>query len=99
MTLPNGYKMTTTFFQDFAIADKFGVNDIKDTYKRAFKEWKDNYIYLTELVVVLNWSIWKWYSKNDTIAKLYQDLWEEADSYAMENLKNDELLFFLRVTD
>lgn len=44
MTLDNGYEMQTTFWQDFTIADAFGIDAIKDTFNRAFKEWKDNYI-------------------------------------------------------
>ena len=54
MTLPNGYEMTTTFMRDFDIADMFGENAIKDTFKRAFNEWKENYVFLTELVISLN---------------------------------------------
>lgn len=99
MTLPNGYEMTTTFMRDFDIADMFGENAIKDTFKRAFDEWKNNYVYLTELVISLNLHIWKWYEKNETIARLYNDLWEQADSYACENLKGKELSFFYNVTD
>lgn len=64
-----GYKQITTFFQDFSIADNFGEAAIKDTYDRAFKEWKDNYKYLTELVLVLNWKIWQWHGKNNDYAK------------------------------
>ena len=52
--LLNAYEPKTTFWMDFSIADRFGANAIKDTYNRAFKEWKTNYIYLTELVIVLN---------------------------------------------
>lgn len=99
MTLPNGYEMQTTFMQDFDVADRFGIAAIKDTYRRAFKEWKDNYVYLTELVIALNWGIWKWYGRNDSVATVYQELWEKADEYACENLKGDELSFFYRVTD
>ena len=62
----NGYEMQTTFWQDFSIADKFGISAIEDTYERAFKEWKDNYIYLTELVIVVNWKCWQHYeNKNE----------------------------------
>ena len=32
-----GYKQITTFFMDFSVADKFGINAIRDTYKRVFK--------------------------------------------------------------
>ena len=94
-----GYEPKTTFWDDFGIADRFGVNAIKDTYKRAFNEWKDNYIYLTELVMVLNHKIWQWYEKNDKFAELYNDLWKEADEYAVNNLKGKELDYFYSTTD
>lgn len=94
-----GYKPITTFWQDFSIADHFGENAIRDTYRRAFAEWKDNYKYLTELVMVLNHKIWRWYERNETIARIYNELWEKADEYAMNNLKDEEIRYFLRVTD
>ena len=94
-----GYTQITTFFEDFSIADNFGVNAIKDTYKRAFAEWKDNYKYLTELVMVLNWKSWQHYHKNDEYAKLYVELYEKADAYACENLKGDELAYYYKTTD
>jgi len=95
----DGYEFKTTFWQDFTIADKFGTDAIKDTFKRAFNEWKDNYIYLTELVLVLNWKIWEWYEKNREIAVVYNTLWERADNYAVNNLKGDDLTYFYRETD
>ncbi|MBP5424039.1 MAG: hypothetical protein J6Y78_16525 [Paludibacteraceae bacterium] len=94
-----GYTQITTFYQDFSIADNFGVNAIKDTFNRAFEEWKTNYKYLTELVMVLNWKIWRWNDKRDDYAKLYQKLWEKADAYACNNLKGEELDYFYRTTD
>ena len=94
-----GYTQITTFFQDFSIAENFGISAVKDTYRRAFKAWKTDYKYLTELVLVLNWKIWQHYGKNDTLAKVYNDLWEMADAYAVENLKGDELRYFYRTTD
>ena len=99
MLLLNGYEMQTTFPMDFTIADRFGIDAIKDTFNRAFDEWKDNYIYLTELVITLNMKIWEWYETNETVARVYNDLWEQADEYACTNLKGDELSWFYRVTD
>lgn len=99
MTTPMGYELTTTFWQDFSIADAFGLNAIKDTFNRAFEEWKHNYVYLTELVIVLNWKMWDWSEKNRQVGLLYQTLWEKADAYAMNNLKGEEKDFFLRTTD
>lgn len=96
----NGYETMTTFWNDFTIADAFGVNAIKDTYNRAFEEWKSNYKYLTELVMVLNWKLWQRYEQNDmALAELYNDLWQQADAYACENLKGEELKYFYEVTD
>lgn len=95
----NGYETMTTFWGDFSIADKFGTAAIKDTYKRAFNEWKSNYKYLTELVMVLNWKIWQFHEKNDQYAEVYNRLWEEADAYACNNLKGDEAAYFFWTTD
>lgn len=94
-----GYETITTFYEDFTIADKFGVAAIKDTFNRAFNEWKNNYKYLTELVMVLNWKIWEHYEKNKEYAEVYNKLWEEADEYACENLHGEEAEYFYRVTD
>lgn len=50
----NDYELQTTFWNDFTIADHFGLAGIQDTFNRAFEEWKDNCKYLTELTLVLN---------------------------------------------
>ena len=94
-----GYEQKTTFGMDFSIADKFGIAAIKDTYKRAFNAWKNNHVYLTELVMVLNHKIWQWYEKSEGVAIVYNTLWEEADLWAKENLKDKELEYFYNVTD
>ena len=95
-----GYETITTFGMDFAIADVFGADAVKDTFKRAFVEWKSDYKYLTELVLILNWKIWEHFEKgNEPLARVYNDLWIQADNYACENLKGDELGYFLQMTD
>lgn len=94
-----GYEAKTTFWMDFSIADRFGIEAIVDTFNRAFKEWQTNHIYLTELVMVLNHKIWQWYDKNDTIARVYDNLWRKADEWAQENMHGKELQYFYEVTD
>ena len=94
-----GYKQITTFFEDFSIADHFGEEEILDTYDRIFKEWKDDYKYLTELVMVLNWKIWEHNETNNDYAKLYDKLWKKADEYACNNLKGEALDYFYQTTD
>lgn len=94
------YEFKTTFWQDFTIADKFGLNAIKDTYKRAFNEWKTDKVYITELVLVLNWKIWEHHEKGDKEkAELYDKLWRETDEWCTKNLKDDDLRYYLQTTD
>ena len=96
----NGYETFTTFWSDFSIADRFGVNAIKDTYTRAFNEWKHDYKYLTELVLVLNWKCWDFYDKrNDEYSALYSELYYKAADYASENLRGEEARYYFTITD
>lgn len=93
-------RVETTFDMDFAIADRFGVKAVRDTFNRAFKEWKSDARYLTELVMVLNHRCWFWYDKGrNDLCSLYEDLFYKAQDYAYNHLKGDELKFFLDVTD
>lgn len=101
MVLENGYEFVSTFPMDFSIADAFGVEAVKDTYNRAFTEWKSNHVYLTELVITLNLKIWQWWQKdnNSELAKVYDELWRKTHDYALDNLKDEELTFYLRTVD
>ena len=94
-----GYEFKTTFWSDFSIADRFGKSAVQDTFDRAFEEWKSDYVYLTELVIVLNWKIWEHDHTNEPLVKLYDSLWRKADAYACDNLKGEELSYFFRTTD
>lgn len=95
-----GYKPKTTLYMDFSIADAFGPEAIRDTYKRAMKDLKSQFEYLTELVMVLNWKLWQHYDEgNMQYAKLYDELYHTADEYACTHLKGAELTYFYRTTD
>lgn len=94
-----GYKPKTTLYTDFTIAEIFGTGAIKETYNKVFKEYKNDYIILTEFVMVLNWKIWEHYKTNKNLAKVYNDLWKKLDNYAVTNLKDNELQYFYKTTD
>ena len=94
-----GYKPKTTFYMDFSIAEPFGTEAIRDTYRRAFESWNGNTEYVTELVMALNWKIWEHYGHNDELALLYGELYEIADAWCRENLKGDDLSYFYSTTD
>lgn len=95
----NGYQVQTTFWDDFSIADRFGVAAIKDTYKRAFNEWKNNVVYVTELVMVLNHKIWQHYERNEEYGRLYNELWQECDTWCCDNLKGADAEYYFSTTD
>ncbi len=94
-----GYKPLTTFYTDFSIADKFGIDAIKDTFNRAFNEWKNDYKYITELTMALNWKIFEHNENRPSIAEVYNSLWERMDHWCQENLKGEELDYYYTTTD
>jgi hypothetical protein len=97
------YEMAeNTFAMDFSIADVFGAHAVKDTYNRAFKEWKSDYKMLTALVVTLNHKIWEHYEatpRRQNLVELYDSLWRQAQDYALDNLKGEELDYYYQITD
>lgn len=96
----NGYEPQTTFWQDFSIAERFGLSAIKDTFKRAFQEWRYETVYVTELAMVLNHKGWFWYDTDKVeISKLYFSLWQELDEWCANNLKGEDLAYYYRITD
>ena len=87
------------FWQDFSISECFSADAIQDTYNRASSEWKTNAEYITALVITLNHKIWYWYKKNDEYAELYNKLWMELDEWCLDNLKGDDLEYYIQTTD
>lgn len=100
-----GYECKTTFWMDFSIAESFGVTAIKDTYRMAFREWKHNVVFLTELAMVLNHKSWyhfdAWREGKDChhLVRLYTELFLKVDNYAKLHLKGDELEYYYVTTD
>lgn len=97
-----GYKQISTFYEDFGIAEYFGVDEIKDTYETAFKTWKDNVEMITELCMVLNWKSWEHADgivASGDLCKLYIDLYYKLRNWCIDNLKGEDLTYFLRTTD
>lgn len=90
----------TTFAQDFNIANRFGKDAIKDTFDRAFSEWKDNVVYCTELCIVMNLYCWDFYENgNEEISKIYADYYYQVRDYALDHFKGEDFTYFYRMTD
>lgn len=88
------------FWTDFTIADRFGKSAIKDTYRRAFKGWKDNVEYFASLVMTLNHKTWQYYEAgNDELTALYNELWERADRYGVTHFKGADAEYYYKFLD
>ena len=95
-----GYEPITTFYEDFSIADHFGVKAIRDTFKRGLKSAEFfGYKELTEFVMALNWKIHEHYNRNEVYAELYLELWEKASEHVTETLQGEELEYYYRTID
>lgn len=107
------YKRITTFASDFAIAECYGDNSIKDTYRRASKEWIEDYKFFTELALVLNWYCWFWYDNGEPgLSALYSDLFykskdafykawndKKTDSESLRSYKEEARSYFFHTLD
>jgi hypothetical protein len=94
-----GYRPFTTFFEDFSIADAFGIAAIEETFTRCFESWQYDYKYMTELVLVLRWKVEEHFGDKKTYAVKYQELGDKADEWVREHLEGDELEYYYRTID
>ena len=90
------YEFKTTFWMDFNIAENYGIDAVKETFNRVFREWKTNYTFLYELTIVMNLKCWDHYEKNNIeISKLYAKYYHQLRDYGLNNLKGKELEYFV----
>lgn len=95
-----GYERKTTFFSDLSIAEWYGIEDVKDTFKRVVAEWFSNTEYFTEFVLSLNWKSWQWSTLGDMeLSQVYIDLYYQARNMVLDKYKGDDLFYFLETTD
>ncbi len=82
------YECKTIFWNDFSIAERFGAEVIKDTYKRARAEWERDQVYGTELSMILNHKCWYWHEEqNMRLSKLYAEPQEEWHGRVLKSWK------------
>ena len=96
-----GYEPKTTFWNDFDIADWYGVSAIKDTFDRAFNEWKSNIEYLTELALVVNHRAW-FHEEDAKYCKAYVECYRAIENYVYGDdspLSKEERQYYWQVTD
>ena len=93
------YKFESTFWEEFSIAENSGRDAVREHYDLVFQQWKENTKFLTELVLVLNLKLFIWFKVDDDLGKMYEDLYVDADAYALSSLKGDDLHYYLHTLD
>lgn len=71
-------RFSSTFYTDFAIANAFGESAVRGTFRRAFAEWREDYRYLTDLVMALNRHLWERNARErslvEAVAKMHPEI-------------------------
>lgn len=105
--LPNG-PLQYTFVSDFAIADWYGEESVKDTYRRVKKSWINDYKAFTEVVIALNMLSWanhnlveNGFEDRERFVALYSDLYYVAEDDFYEKFTGDDeaIEYFYEMTD
>ena len=87
----------TTFYGDFKTAEEFVKNGIEpnaldDTWRRAWREWRNDAAYVVELCLVLNHLSWESYNDAPAISKWYAEKYEYCSSRIFSNGSESEPL-------
>ena len=95
-----GYTQRTTFWDDFTIAERWGVKAIEDTYRNAFNSWKTDVVFIVELVLVLNWKMLYMDERHMTEKSvMYYKCWVELSNWCERHLEAGAYEYFILVTD
>jgi hypothetical protein len=83
-----------------SIAEWYGADSVRDTYKNVMRSWVKDVVYFTEFVMCLNWKIWEQHARgNEELALVYDELWRQADELACNTYKDEDADYYYRTTD
>ncbi len=86
--------------EQFEGAEQSGVKVVRNTFKKLFDECKQNYVYLAELVLVVNYLNWLHYQmKEEALCEIYGKLYYKAHYWAVDHFKGDDLKAYLNIVD
>jgi len=96
-----GHERKTTFFSDLSIGEWYGLEGVRDTYKRVMSEWLNNVEYITEFIACLGIKASQWAQRNPELCDLYSHLFKIARGKFYERYANDEYAkdYFFQMTD
>ena len=97
-------KTKDEIWSDFDQVELEGEIAIKDLAEKYYKQFKDNIISLTNLVMVVNHKSWAWYElSNDELCTIYTELYyeyyEKIINYLDQAKRSEDLVYFIRTLD
>lgn len=94
-----GKERKTTLFSDLSIAECYGIDSVKKTYKEVMRSWGNNLEFMCEWVIALNQKIWQHYNNNRELASVYDELWRKADEWCINHFKGEDLQRYYEYID
>jgi hypothetical protein len=93
------YTPKTTYWQDFS-GNEHSEIALRSTYNKCEQDAiARGYIALTELVLVLNHKMWRYYQTDMELSKAYYALYRKAILLAETTLSGEELQYYYREID
>ena len=100
MESDTGFKFETNVWELFTEEENKDEPYIEELYRKLFAEWRNDVKLVAELSMCMNWKLWEHYRKHEeTLAKLYNDLWIRVDTYAQDVFTWDDGKYYFKVTD
>ena len=95
------YRSVTTYWDDYSIAEKKSLDEVKTLFKTTLQDAKDDHRNLTELALVMSWKASFWAGKpgKSSLCGLYLNLFEDVNEYAVTHLRGSKLDYYYDVTD
>ena len=103
INLGSPYVPFTTYASDFILAEIEGTAGVIETAKKAWKYWKTDYKWATEIIMVINFLAWYHYEEdvNIPLSSLYSELYYKYMDLFYEQFEGDSEAtdYFFEMTD
>lgn len=99
-----GYTPATNLWEQFTETEFNGLEAIDTLAEDVFELYKNDIIFLTELIMVINHKSWYWFEHGDNhVARFYSELYHEFDDRAIKyieaNMDNNAISYYFKTLD
>lgn len=101
-----GYKPLTKHYEFLKNCESLGRKDLREGFNKIFQIEQTQYEntndprFITELAMVVNWLMWE---ANDngiiSLSVTYERYYHKVNDWCLNNLKGDNLTYYVRTTD